>query len=334
MRTRVAIPAFVLLASVALVAGARADFLVSSSNTNQVLRYDQSGQFVSVFASGNGLQDPEGITQGPDGNVYVSSGTTGQVLRYSGATGAFLGVAASGNGLSGPLGLISGADGSLYVSSYFNNQVLRFNESTGAFLGVAASGGGLNGPDGVACGPDHNLYVASTAVNPMTGTTPDQVLEYNGTTGAFIKVFASGDGHQGFTGLAFGPDGNLYVSGIDSGNVLRYSGPLGVSPGSSLGVFASGGGLAGPLGLTFGSDGSLYASGFNSNNVVHYSSTGSLIGTFIPSGSGGLNGPSRSIFLRSVPEPSSLTLSALGLGLMLGTWRRVRPSHCAAELTA
>ena len=317
-----------LLASLASSPEASADFLVSSSNTNKILRYDQSGGFVGVFNQGDGgaLMDPEGLARGLDGNIYVSSGTTNQVLRYSGTTGTYLGVAASGNGLSGPLGLIFGADGSLYVSSYFNNEVLHFNATTGAYLGVAASGGGLSGPDGLGFGPDGNLYVASTRPDPSTGTTPDQVIRYNPTTGVSLGVFASGTGTQGFTGMTFGPDNNLYVSAINSSQVLRYNG----TTGASLGVFAAGGGLTGPLGLTFGSDGSLYASGFDSNNVVHYSSTGALIGTFITPGEGGLRGPSRSLFVNftSVPEPSSLALCGLGVGLVaVRRWRRAaRPA--------
>ncbi|MBO1351009.1 MAG: hypothetical protein EBE86_028245 [Hormoscilla sp. GUM202] len=62
--------------------------LVSSANSDEVLRYDATtGFFLDVFASGGGLDNPFGLTFGPDGNLYVSSSLTDQVLRYDGTTG-------------------------------------------------------------------------------------------------------------------------------------------------------------------------------------------------------------------------------------------------------
>ena len=39
--------------------------------------------FVDVFATG-GLDNPFDLTYGPDGNLYVSSNLTGEVLRFRG----------------------------------------------------------------------------------------------------------------------------------------------------------------------------------------------------------------------------------------------------------
>jgi hypothetical protein len=45
-----------------------------------------------------------GVGFGPDGNFYVASAGTGQILRYNGTTGAFLGafVTAGSGGLATP----------------------------------------------------------------------------------------------------------------------------------------------------------------------------------------------------------------------------------------
>ena len=53
------------------------------------------------------------------------------------------------------------------------------------------------------------------------------MLRYNGNTGAFIGVFTSGGGIDKTVAVVFGPDGNLYVSGTGSDNVVRYNGITG-----------------------------------------------------------------------------------------------------------
>src|SRR5262249_37645274 len=50
-----------------------------------------------------GLNQPIGEAFGPDGNFYVCSYGTNQILRYDGTTGAFIDVFASGGVLNGPI---------------------------------------------------------------------------------------------------------------------------------------------------------------------------------------------------------------------------------------
>src|SRR5262249_35818271 len=66
------------------------------------------------------------------------------------------------------------------------------------------------------------------------------VLEYNGTTGAFVKSFASGGGLARPGGLVFGPNGDLFVSSVLGDEVLEYNG----TTGAFVKSFASGGGLS------------------------------------------------------------------------------------------
>ena len=87
---------------------------------------------------------------GPDGNLYVASSQTNQVLRYDGQTGAFLNVfvESGGQGPQFPVGIAFGPDGHLYVGSFVNDRILRYDGVTGEPLGIVANIGamGLDGP--------------------------------------------------------------------------------------------------------------------------------------------------------------------------------------------
>jgi sugar lactone lactonase YvrE len=122
---------------------------------------------------------------------------------------------------------------------------------------------------------------ADLFVSSQTDPTAHSVLRYDGGTGAFVGVFASGGGLNAPLGMAFGPDGHLYVATGNSSQVLKYNGVTG----AFLGVFASGGGLQAPINLTFGPDGNLYVSSSCCQVLRFNGSSGAFLGDFI-SGAG------------------------------------------------
>jgi streptogramin lyase len=312
----------------AWIACARADLYVGGHDSDSILRYDEvTGHFMDAFVpSGSaGLRRPRGLLIGRDGNFYVSSFGTNNVLRFDGTTGAPLpapgktgAVFASGGGLQGPSGLILGADGNLYVVSQGNHSVLRYSGTTGDFLDtfVPTGQGGLNTARGLVFGPDGNLYVNSDGTQ--------SVMRYDGATGTPLPapgqtgaVFASGLAEVS-SGLVFGPDGNLYVADYLHSSVVRINGTTGelrdtfVSSGS--------GGLSGADGVIFGPDNNLYVcSGeADSNSVLRYDgTTGAFIDVFVSRSSGGLIAPDFLFFthtdpttLAYVPPRSRLLITA------------------------
>jgi DNA-binding beta-propeller fold protein YncE len=119
-----------------------ADWFVSAASRNSVLRFSDNGTLLGDFVApgAGGLTNPQGITFGPDGNLYVSSfsGTPGNnhVLQFDGETGSFLGVFASVANMVWPAE-INFRGGHLYVSDFSagtTGRVSRFDATTGAFV--------------------------------------------------------------------------------------------------------------------------------------------------------------------------------------------------------
>jgi len=281
-----------------------ADFLVSSGRTDSVLRYDQAtGTFVRAFVppGRGGLDNPQGLAIGRDGNLYVASFATDSVLRYHGVTGAFLDAFVPNvAGGFGPGALTFGPDGDLFVSD-FTAGIVRYDGVTGAFKDVFVPG--FLGNTGLLFHSDGKLYVSAFAF--------DEVRRYDGTTGRFIDSFvtAGSGGLETPAGLSFGPGGDLYVVSQGTSSVLRYDG----TTGTFIAAFVptGSGGLVGPTDLHFGSDGHLYVTGFD-NGVLRYDgTTGESIDTFIPAGRGGLGGAT--YFLRSFGKPCQNPRPNLGL---------------------
>ncbi|MCC3502087.1 MULTISPECIES: NHL repeat-containing protein [unclassified Microcoleus] len=229
-----------------------------------VLRYDGvSGRFIDKFVGDNpnttadetgGLSRPYGLAFGADGNFYVSSFLTDQILRYNGKTGQFIDVFATGKqqagGLNGPNNLLFAPDGNLYVttqgsvardgkadfSAGFASQVLLYNPQTGqssifASPDPSPRSQGFVSLLGMAIGPaDGDLYVSDFA---------NDIRRYNLKSGNLVKVLSTNytdtsPSSNYVGGLAFSPIGNLFAVGFDNranannvGAVLRYNGKTG-----------------------------------------------------------------------------------------------------------
>jgi WD40 repeat protein len=121
-------------------------------------------------------------------------------------------------------------------------------------------------------GPDGNLYISSRG--------NDDVLRFDGATGAFIGVFVapSAGGLIDPYGLAFGPNGNLFITTADH-RVLEFNGSTGAFV--RILVTAASGGLNQPHGLLFKPDGKLLVASYGSNAVLEYNGiTGAFIRRF------------------------------------------------------
>ncbi len=171
----------------------------------------------------------------------------------------------------------------LLIPDFSRDSILRFAPTTGAIVNEFATDNGITAPVDVKIGPDGLLYVSSEVSN--------NVLRYNAATGAFIDSFVTAGNVEG---IAFGPDGNLYVADW-GGKVIRYD----ITDGSYIDDFVTSGlgGLSQAYGIVFGPDGNLYVSSYDNHNVLRYDGgTGAFIDEFVSSRAGGLENPEEMLF--------------------------------------
>ncbi len=193
-------------------------------------------------------------------------------------------------------------------------------------------------------GPDGNIYVSWET---HFQNNPGGVLQFSPVTG-LLRNFTN-DGVAG-RGIAFGPDGTLYVARIGQSQIARYS-----SSGAFLGLTvpfvdhpenlfilngelyvgsspnpASGGGriqvydlVTGvlkrsfgafplPRGISLGLDGNLYVS-YSDLGVMRFTTAGQPLGTFIAPGTGGLQNANDLAF----GPDGNLYVVSTGLGVLV-----------------
>lgn len=244
-------------AVVATVVQAEADEVVAANlNDGSVARIDgRTGEFRGylVAPGSGGLEGATGLAFGPDGDLYVGSSRTDQVLRYDGRSGEFRDAFVDRGRIGGPFSLIFGPDGDLYVSSSSRQQVLRFDGDSGEFRGIAAADSTLGTPIGLRFGPDGMLYVA----NARGGS----VDRYDPATGRLMARVATGVRFA--SDVAFAPDGRLHVSSAAGSAVLRFDARPGAT-GDTIAVLPDRGA---PVGLAFTADGRLFISDFGRSRL-------------------------------------------------------------------
>lgn len=232
-------------------------------------------------------------------NLFVSSTNTKSVMEYDGESGDFEEKFAQGGGLIEPEGLEFGPDGDLYVASR-SDEILRYDGEKGNFKGVFASGNGLVDPAGIAfCGTGDDLFVGAGLLEGGGGG--NQILRFDGATGAFEAVVGPGAPLDDPEAVVCGPDGKLYVSDTpegENGEVLRYDPDTNAFLGVVVDSIESG--IEDPTGMVFDSAGNLYLSSAFSSEVRRYNgTTGAPIAPvpFIAPGFCGLNEAEGMVFL-------------------------------------
>src|SRR5262245_32552045 len=188
---------------------------------------------------------PEGITRGPDGNLWFAETFADRIGRI---TPAGVVTQFSLPFLSQPSEITAGPDGNLWFTEPGSSRIGRITPA-GVITEFSAGITPNSRPAGITRGPDGNLWFTETQANKIGRITPAGV----------ITEFSAGiaPGTQPIL-ITAGPDGNLWFTQRPNSNAI--SGAIGrITPAGVITEFSAGlspGGLVN--GITTGPDGNLW----------------------------------------------------------------------------
>jgi sugar lactone lactonase YvrE len=260
--------------------------MIDLSSTSNIA--DQSGPSASVLDSVTTNAAPSNT------NLLVLDVGNISVKSFNGNTGVYQNdfVTPQSGGLGVPSGAtFKGAGGNLYVADATRNRVIEYDGTTGALINnqfVAIGAGGISQPAGITFGGLNNNLFVTSAADPFRNLQ-GAVLQFNGTTGAFINSFAAvPTGFNPGAGLVFGPNGNLFASDTSTSSILQFNG----TTGAFINTFASGNGLIGATNFLFSPvDGSLLVTSGNTasggiGQILQFDGTTGAFSKVFASGNG------------------------------------------------
>jgi hypothetical protein len=191
----------------------------------------------------------------PQTSYLVTDGAGNRVLQYSGVgtnwtlTKVFAAGTYDGLPMTEPIGVVQDPAGHVYVSDGANGgRVLKFAAS-GDFLGSL----GTNGVDYFASPANALTVDAAGNLYMATPFGTNNVMKYDPIAATWSEFVPTTDGFNytlvNPTGLAFGPDGNLYVANRGGFNAANRPVHEFDTNGFYLGNLATG--LVGPQGLSW-----------------------------------------------------------------------------------
>jgi streptogramin lyase len=194
-----------------------------------------SGPLLSEYSIGSSLAQPDGITLGPDGNIWFVD-LEGNVGTINVTTRAI-----SEYPLANPAGIVS-SNGSLWVSTYNSIVQVQTNGSMSSFPTTATG----NPAEQLAVDSSGNFWFTETQAQKVAKVTP---------SGATTEFSVSGSPYP--VGIAGGSDGNMWFTGCVGNKIGRIT-PAAPNTQTLFSVPNSSTGPPAPFMMVGGPDGNLW----------------------------------------------------------------------------
>jgi sugar lactone lactonase YvrE len=196
----------------------------------------------------SGLHYPTGVTVDTAGNVYVTDGENGRVLKLP--TGSTTQTELPFTGLKAPWDVDIDAAGNVYVTDPRNHRVLKL--AAGSTAQTELPFPGLKFPNGVAVDAAGNVYVTDSDTN--------RVLKL--AAGATSPIELPFTGLKYANGVAVDTGGDIYVTDTDANRVLK------LAAGATSPIELPFTGLSGPTDVGVDTGGNVYVTSSHTNRVL------------------------------------------------------------------
>ncbi|MES2736436.1 MAG: SdrD B-like domain-containing protein [Verrucomicrobiota bacterium] len=241
--------------------------VVVNYNNNTISRFSGTdGSHLATWTP-SGLSSPNYGYRVSDNTLLVANGSSNTVTKHNPFTGALIStLVPAGRGLNFPYQMAVALDSSIYIANQNAGNVLRFNQTTGEVLGTVLS---TSSPAGLVFDEEGKLYITQ---NVSGGS----LRQYN-SSGTLLSVITTWPSGEYPRGLAWGPDGRLYVNvrnnNSSNGRVDAIS-----LPGGTRSTFVTLDSGSNPYtGIKWGPDSNLYVVDYGENELDVFSASGSLL---------------------------------------------------------
>jgi len=226
------------------------EMYVSNESANSITVYNQSGHLTDTIS----LSDqPHQLTFRENGYLYVACFYPAKALAKIDQNHNILSYI---NTQERPRGLTIGGNKHLYVGT----TVIEEYDENDNFIKFSGSNGSVE----LTVGPNGNIYGADNGNH--------RVLEYD-LNANIVNQFSTG-ANSWPRGIAFGPDGYLYVSRDLYNDIAVYNPNTCVMKRTIVGV-------TNPYGITFDPENHhLFVANFGANNILEYLYTEEFLGVF------------------------------------------------------
>jgi len=234
-------------------------------------------------------------TLGPSGSlvslVAVNSGDS-KVVGFDITTATQSVLAIANKPLTNSLGVARASDGTLFVSNFSLSTIVKLSPDGSLAALPVPSSNLLNHPYDVVIGPDGMLYVCNIGDTGSPTAADDSIVRVNPSSGAQVLVSSNNATQNSLlntpAGLAFGPDGRLYIGNRGGFDILSLDvsdGVQSVYASDTVLIAGSTTNYSTPWGIAFGPGGVLYANDSGPNaRVLRVEPGGTSASTVTPIG--------------------------------------------------